>query len=268
VDPWDAIEIYPDFSLDDLRQSEEKQLEMGFADLLPIDSTVLEWKAWQKRLDKKDEAKGRNCITCHVLDEPSNVPDISMPDFVFPGKVEVHPDIAAMHAWLGTPASEAREESLGLWVDVDTYKTMLVATVKILNYGAGHQIPTGVDGRNVLLTVEALDSDGKPLTFFRGPVIPEVAGARKGQPGFLYARLFANAKGEVGVGMEDAVTVFSDSRLQGGEHDELHFTFMLPESAPEDGAAWRVDAKLWWRTKLGAGAVEEEIESASKLENK
>ena len=269
VPPWDAIEIYPDFPGGALRQGSDKALALGFGDLLPLDSTALEWRAWQDRLDDDHEAKGRNCLNCHLQEDPKPVaPLIGVPEGAF-GDIEVDPDIAAMHAWLDTPSRSARAETMGVWVDVDSYRTFLVATVKVLNYGAGHRAPTGADGRNILLTIEALGSDGSRLTFVRGPVIPELVGApHQGEPGFLYARLLADAQGKVGVAPGEAATVFSDSRLQGGEHDELHFTFLLPETAPEDQAAWSVEAKLWWRSALGPGAREAEIEVASKVDGK
>jgi hypothetical protein len=101
--------------------------------------------------------------------------------------------------------------------------------------------------------------------FFRGHALPDHVGAPlAGEPGFLYARLFADAEGAVGVSPAKAVRVHSDTRLQGGEHDELHFYFLLPEAAPVDGVAWSVEATLWWRSALGSTADAQMIESAKR----
>ncbi len=266
TDPWDVMAVYPDLPAGALASGEG--LKAGFGDRLPIDSTALEWQVWQALVtDKGDET----CLSCHLAKEPVGrktavgLPQGAVPEAGF----EADPQIVDLHNWLHTPRKAAMEKTMGLWVDVDTYRTMLVATVKVLNYGAGHRAPTGTQGQNILLTVEGRDSQGQALEFVRGPTLSSLSGqALDGRPGFLYARVMADKEGNQGVPIQQATQVAFDSRLEAGEHDELHFYYMLPETAPKSGTAWKIEARLTWRSALSGQTVESvPMEYASALSN-
>ena len=131
--------------------------------------------------------------------------------------------------------------------------------------GAGHRAPTG-EGANVVLLVNALDGDGKPLKHHRGPRLPEDAGAElAGRDGVLYARLYDSvARGRAA----GARAVISDTRLQAGEHDEIHFVYLLPEASPGKGEpAWKVTGQLYWRDAFeGAGQIVEQASVKAPVE--
>ncbi len=268
VAPWDALAVYPDIPIEALRRGSGEGLKRGFADLLPIDSTALEFAEWQRIIPQEDEGHGRTCLTCHLQQERRNpAPALAAPPGVLASAV-ASPDLVSMHAWLDTPPKTARENTMGLWVDVDTYRSMLVATVKILNYGAGHRSPSGAAGRNIVLEVGAEDGWGQPLQFVRGPTLPDFAGAdQAGKPGIIYARVLADASGQIVAAPGDATRVLLDTRLQAGEHDEIAFAFMLPEDAPEGSPAWSVDTRLVLREALGQGQGEV-MERATAVQGK
>ena len=48
--------------------------------------------------------------------------------------------------------------------------------VSIVNDKTGHSVPTDAPMRSLILVVEALDADGKPLVLSDGPVNPDYSG--------------------------------------------------------------------------------------------
>lgn len=217
---WDSEGVLPEYD----------QGVLGKGTRLPLDTTALEYEAWQAVLPKKDSSKGDTCFSCHLSKEPGAKRSI-------PG---ASADMVELHRWLYTDLGW-KEKTLGVWVDVDTYRTFLVATVKVLNYGSGHRAPSR--GR-IELRVKGVDAAGKPLNFMRGHVLPtRVSKGRS--PGFLYERTYADASGTPTSG-SDAVQVLEDSRLHAGEHDEHHYYYRLPEDAPRGEKAWEISAELVW----------------------
>lgn len=254
VEPWAARAVYPDMPLKSLRRN--AALPVGQADLLPLRGTLLEWQAWQEVLKEGDPAKGKRCESCHQHERPAQRPPIARLDGLLSAQGASPPSekVIAMHDRLHISEEVALKETMGLWVDVDTYRTMLAVTVKVLNYGGGHRVPAGAPGENIVLEVEAVNGAGDKLTFVRGERLPALLPSElAGRPGFLYARLFADDQGQPGASPERAVRVHRDTRLQAGEHDELLFYFMLPEAVSEQGEAWTVNARLLWRDELQSG---------------
>ena len=219
--PWDAQGVFPEF--DGSLFGEGKRI--------PLDTTSLEWKVWQDVLPEEDNDRGKTCFGCHLHDARGVARTVD-------GGT---PDIAELHRWLRVDPGW-KEKTLGVWVDVDTYRTFLVATVKVLNYGSGHRVP--VRGQ-IILRVAAVDANGRPLEFVRGHTLPTRVSAVPA-PGFLYERTYADAQGRPTTA-RDAEQVTDDTRLHAGEHDEHHYYFLLPTQAPRGKKAWEVRAELVWR---------------------
>ena len=220
VGKWDAQGVLPEYD----------QSVLAGGTRLPLDTTALEFRVWQDVLPEKDDSKSDTCFTCHLAEEQG--PKVQIPD--------ASPKIAQLHRWLHTDPGW-RDSTLGVWVDVDTYRTFVVATVKVLNYDSGHRVP--VRGE-LVLRVTAVDAGGKPLTFVRGHRIPERV-APGGKPGFYYARIYGDAEGKP-VPEQLATQVLDDTRLHADEHDEHHFYFLLPDDAPRGEKAWEIRAELVW----------------------
>jgi hypothetical protein len=76
----------------------------------------------------------------------------------------------------------------------------------------------------------------------------------------VYERRYGDKNGDaVGPGGK-ATQVLDDTRLHGDEHDEHHFYFEAP---PEEGASWKISAKLTWT--LGAEQVVMERASSTAV---
>ncbi len=240
---WDAQAMYPEADLNLLRaKPPEEGWKPGHADRIPVQTKVRDVVVWQELLPKNHKRKGRVCLDCHLQKVPT-----SMSSWPANGDAK----IKSLHSWLGTKTGW-EQDSLGLWIDADTYKTVVVATVKVLNYGGGHRLPGGAP-ENIVLVVTATDAKGRALTYVRGHRLPDWLGAPYAEaPGFVYAKVYADAQGAPIGDPSLAAGVLADTRLIGDEHDELHFSFLLPESAPEEGTAWKLEAKLFWRPSWDA----------------
>ena len=80
----------------------------------------------------------------------------------------------------------------------------------------------------------------------RGHVIPAHLPDLAGRPGFVYERLYADAKGNLTDTAEGASQVLKDTRLQGDEHDEFQFYYRMPAAAAKGTKPWTISAKLFW----------------------
>jgi hypothetical protein len=65
----------------------------------------------------------------------------------------------------------------------------IAVTVQLINFGAGHHVPTDHPGRHLILVVSARDEGGQALTQTAGPVVPGWGGAQAGLPGNVFAKV-------------------------------------------------------------------------------
>ncbi|RMH14798.1 MAG: hypothetical protein D6698_12205 [Gammaproteobacteria bacterium] len=126
----------------------------------------------------------------------------------------------------------------------------LVVKVDVTNSGAGHTFPGAATLRNVLLVVDALDDNGKPLAHVgsKKELLPPLAGMGKtprdfgGHVGAMFARPFATKTGKTPTGGFNADHVLFDTRIYPRQtaHREFHFA----KSASSHG---RVRVRLIYR---------------------
>ncbi len=91
------------------------------------------------------------------------------------GGVERPPATLASHRFSGSePAFLKRHLKLSLKVTEDARELAVTATVAA--HGVGHKSPTGHPSRALVLWVEAVDAEGRPLTRLAGPTLPPLAG--------------------------------------------------------------------------------------------
>ncbi|HEB82139.1 MAG TPA: hypothetical protein ENJ11_04660 [Gammaproteobacteria bacterium] len=110
----------------------------------------------------------------------------------------------------------------------------------VTNVGAGHTIPGGATLRNIILVVEATDSQGKPLTHTGGrkETLPPLSGKGgkpgdyAGHPGKMFARPFATKTGMVPAGGFNADHILFDTRIWPGDTDHSVYHFKTSDSGP------------------------------------
>jgi hypothetical protein len=257
AEAWDAASVYPD-----LMGSPpfSRAHERGWTKVVPVDTTLSEWQAAQTLLVAGDSSFGKDCAACHGIHgtgEPRA--RVGRPPLTTRGSE----DLSERHRTFSTP-NTAIDDTYGIWVHGRTYQTLLVATVKVLNYGAGHRAPSG-EGASVELRVTATDSRGNALDFVRGERSPALGSVAGGAAGTLYVRTYRRSDGSESTSPSGAVAVARDTRLQAGEHDALQFTFALPRSAQDGQPAWKVEAELVYRPSGSAeqGKVIERADTSS-----
>ncbi len=102
--------------------------------------------------------------------------------------------------------------------------------INITNDKTGHDVPTDAPIRSMILVIEALDADGKPVALIQGPVNPAYSGNYGGLPGKTFAKVLKdNGTGEAPTSaFWRATTIVEDSRLAAMATDTTHYTFNAP----------------------------------------
>src|SRR3989304_3189044 len=91
----------------------------------------------------------------------------------------------------------------------------LLVQDSITNDKTGHHIPPDAPVRSMILVVEALDANGKPLALRQGPVNPAYSGNYGGLPGKTFAKVLKDEwTGETPTAAYwRPVTIIEDTRL-------------------------------------------------------
>jgi hypothetical protein len=193
-------------------------------------STYTEWLA------SPQGRAGISCQACHM--QPSGRLTNIAPGH---GGIRRNPKTLASHAFPGTQPDYLRAY-IQLDADVRREGDALLVETTVQTRDVGHRTPTGHPSRELLLWVEALGGDGRPLTQRAGPVLPPLAGqggiaagGLAGQPGWLYAKVFEDLEGRQPVPYWRVTRLAYDSRLQPDQPDRRTFRF-----AAAPGASVRV----------------------------
>jgi hypothetical protein len=192
-------------------------------------TTYSEWLASPARRD------GKQCQTCHMA--PTGRMTNIAPGH---GGLERDPKTLANHRFFAGSPEEMLRGAVSLTAAARRQAGAVRAEVEVRADGAGHRLPTGFIDRHLLLVVEGLAADGKPLPPGDGPVLPRVAGrALAGRSGKLYAKLLKDFDGRSPAPFWKADPDAVDTRLTPGEPDQL--TFVFP------GATQRLRLRLLYR---------------------
>jgi hypothetical protein len=128
--------------------------------------------------------------------------------------------------------------------------------VDVTNSGAGHDLPTGVTIRNLILVVAPTTSDGTVLAQQGaadggGPRVPNWGGAGAGdernfagRPGKGFARVLVDENLVENVLFTEAINEF-DTRIAAGATDTSTYRFALPKDWAKRDV--RVATELWYR---------------------
>src|SRR5262249_13106470 len=124
-------------------------------------------------------------------------------------------------------------------------------TASVTNSGAGHDVPTGVTLRNLILVVDVHDGAGNALDRLSGPVVPNwggvgdpAAGNFAALPGKGYARVLVDKFLVENVLFTEAVTAY-DTRIPAGTTDTSTYTFQLPDKWQKQDV--RASVRLYYR---------------------
>lgn len=187
---------------------------------------------------------------------------------IIPGKVAVAEDGPKRegmrsHTFLGARDEGMRRKALSLDLKTKVEDGKLIVMTTVENVGAGHTVPGSSPIRNVILKIDVVGEDGKPLEYVgdkRGR-LPPLAGFGNpktkqrgpgdwaGMPGKMYAKVYMSkvvpklGKPMVGVGGFAAEKVLFNTLLQPKEPDHAKFVYALPEGMKNV----KVKAKLVYR---------------------
>lgn len=201
-------------------------------------STYADWKqAFDKGLVKKQ------CQECHM---PTGGKDRPIAQG---GKIR-KADTIRRHLFHGGHDPAMLKKAATLKVSAHQDHDQLVVDVWVTNSGAGHKLPGGATLRNIVLLLDARDSNGHPLEPVGNKTeeLPPLAGKGNdprdlaGKPGRMFARPFVTKTGAVPAGGFNADHILFDTRIPPRETDHSTYHFALPQ----DGQA-AVDAKLIYR---------------------
>jgi len=242
---WDVAAVYPE-------AVDHPLYEDGR--VIPEQWTYQEWLGWQESLPEDAEDKGRQCQDCHMNWSRKMLPYYR---YTVSGAVrrqmgvERSPKRIFPHKFEG--ASPARlQGAVNLELSGTLADGVLTLSVGVTNVNAGHRLPTGEVGRNMILLVSAETEDGEPLSLTAGPRVPEWGGTGAGEndyagrPGVGFARITADAAGRLNVPVRQAVRIVADNRIKAKETATSRYRFALP--AGKDGnAVYYAGARLVYR---------------------
>jgi hypothetical protein len=211
--------------------------QFSFGDT-PIYQSFREWQ------ESPYPAAGIECQTCHM-------PAGASPTFVLPekGGLERDPSRLASHKDLGLKDAAFMQSTVAMTVTAYQTTAAVWVGVTLENVGAGHHVPTDSPLRNMILVVNATDSQGRPLAQQAGSTVPAWGGdpstvlrlrsgcssgqGLAGQPGQGYAKILQDvATGEAPVASYWKPTrILSDNRIPARGSDTTRYAFALPSGA-------------------------------------
>ena len=188
-------------------------------------------------------AQGVECQDCHM-------PSTGADRFCSRTENRRDPSQVRSHEFEGTsPDFLRRAVRLRLGSVVD--RATVNVTADLSNVGAGHDVPTGVTLRNLILLITARDRTGATLPQVAGPTVPNWGGAGDpkqgnfaGLPGKGYARVLVDDFLAENVLFTEAVRAF-DNRIAAGATDTTHYAFTLPRNWARRDV--RITAQLYYR---------------------
>src|SRR5258708_21749495 len=146
-------------------------------------------------------------------------------------------DYATMHdhTMVGATDEKLLQNAVTMKSTAQRSGNQVQVVVNISNDKTGHDVPTDAPIRSMILVVEALDADGKPVALIQGPVNPAYSGNYGGLPGKTFAKVLKdNGTGEAPTSaFWRATTTVEDSPLAANATATTHYTVKPP--ARKDG---------------------------------
>ena len=205
----------------------------------PIYQSFKEW------LESPYPQYGVECQTCHM--PPNGVMTNVAPGM---GGVERDPMTIHAHTMPGAVSETLLQNTVDMTVTAQDIGGTVTVSVTLTNTGAGHHVPTDHPGRHMILTVTAVDGDGRSLDQIGGGTVPEWGGAQAGLPGKAFAKVLKDAlTGEYPVVSYWKQTfIVSDNRIPAMGGDTSTYLFAVPSM----GGEIAVTAQLLFRRNYQA----------------
>lgn len=188
----------------------------------------------------------RTCQDCHM--PPLGVTHFALPE---QGGVARDPQTIFSHRMPGAADESLLQNAVTLSASTRRAAGQVSVEVTITNDLTGHHVPTDSPLRQLLLLVEAKDSDGKTLELLAGPTIPAWGGVGDpaqgyyaGLPGTGYAKILMELWTEVSPtgAYWNPTRIVSDNRLPALGSDTTQYVFAAPGDAPV-----QIEVKLIFR---------------------
>jgi hypothetical protein len=177
--------------------------------------TYTEW------LDSPARRQGKQCQDCHMA--PAGTLTNIAPGR---GGIPRDPHTLADHRLLPGGRGAMLRQCLHVSGRLERTGTEARAVVEVRAGNVGHRVPTGFADRHLVLVVEGLAADGRPLPARVAPLLPAAAGKDlAGRPGRLYAKLLKDFDGHSPAPFWRADPAATDTRLRPGQTDRIEATF-------------------------------------------
>ncbi|MBI4552098.1 MAG: hypothetical protein HY710_07530 [Candidatus Latescibacteria bacterium] len=199
---------------------------------IPVQATYQEWK------ESPYPAANVQCQDCHMKPRPGtgNIVTGDADKFWTP----VHdrdPSTVKRHDFPGaTP--ELLKDAATLSVEGVISSGVLTATVSVKNVNVGHNLPSGIAIRNLLLLVTPVSADGDTLRYLGTERVPDYGGLGPssrgnyaGYPGRGFALVFTDRFGRRNVMDWQATKIAADTRIRPKATDTSVYRFAVPPNA-------------------------------------
>lgn len=186
-----------------------------------------------------DPKTGKTCQQCHMPISDSKW-------FVFPEKGGITRDYAELHdhTMPGATDENLLQNTVTMTTDAQRSGNQIQVKVSITNDQAGHDVPTDVPMRSVILVVEAIDANGNNLALADGSVNPDFSGDYAGIAGKTFAKVLKDElTGETPtIAFWRPVTIAVDNRIKAMATDTSNYTFTVA-----DAQSVTINVKLVYR---------------------
>jgi hypothetical protein len=173
---------------------------------------------------------GKTCQDCHMPVEPNTT------FTVFPDQGGLNRDYYPFHdhTMTGITDDNLMKNAVTMKTGAAHNGNTLQVQVSVTNDKTGHDVPTDEPIRSVMLVVQALDANGKPLVLSHGTSLPSWTGNYTGQPGKYFAKILKDGwTGETPTAAYwRPVTIVEDTRLTPFATDSSTYSFTLPAGSP------------------------------------
>jgi hypothetical protein len=191
---------------------------------MEVKGGVLIYSSYEEWLNTpySDPETGATCQDCHM-------PSLGLEYAVYLDRGGMRRD-----KMLGASDREFMQNALTLTAKATLTGTLtdcqVAVEVSVTNDETGHHVPTDSPLRHVMLIVEAIGANNKPLMLTDGPRLPEWAGNYAGLPGQSYAKILEDEwSGEKpSAQIWRPVRVVEDTRLAALATDVSYYTFDAP----------------------------------------
>jgi hypothetical protein len=187
-----------------------------------------------------DPKTGKTCQECHMPAGHYNY-------YVLPemGGTFRPSDALRVHRMPGASDVNLLQNAVTMTTTAGLKGGQLTVDISITNDKTGHHVPTDVPLREMILTVQAHDAQGRLLSLQGGPTLPGWTGNFAGQAGKAFAKILQDEwSGEVPTAAYWRPTkVVADTRLPALATDSSRYTYALPAGA----GPVKIEARLVFR---------------------